>query len=126
MHRAAAVLVAAFVMGLMVTTASAQVVAEGNGVIIKGTPGNYSISRDGGRTWAPYAVRPLPRPVPLRPVVPPPPPAKPLVACDFYQCGTRIIAVPAGAPGPANGRHVGSGTIAAGKVDPKTNVVLGR
>ena len=131
MHRATAVLVTAFFVGLMATTAYAQVVAQGNGVIIKGTAGGpYTISRDGGRTWAPYMIRPLVRPVPLKPVVappPPPPPAKPvrpLVACDFYLCGNSIIAVPAGTAGPANGRNVGTGLISAGKV--KTNVVLGQ
>lgn len=119
MHRAAALLVLAFIVGLSATPASAQVVAAGNGVIIKGPAGGpYTISRDGGRTWAPYVIRPVPRPVELRPV-----PKAPGQVCDFYQCGGRIIAVPTTTPGPANGRLVGTGTIHGNKVDPKTNVV---
>ena len=119
MHRAAAVLVMAFIVGLSATTASAQVVAQGNGVTIKGPAGGpYTISRDGGRTWAPYVIRPVPKPVELRPVL-----KAPGQVCDFYQCGGRIIAVPANTQGPANGRLVGTGTINGNKVDPKTNVV---
>jgi hypothetical protein len=44
------------------------------------------------------------------------------VACDFYQCGGRIIAVPAGTPGPG-GLQVGTGMIDGRAVDPKTNVL---
>lgn len=119
MHRAAAVLVAAFFVGLMASSASAQVIAEGNGVIIKGPAGGpYTISRDGGRTWAPYVIRRAPRPVVLVPV-----PKAPGQVCDFYQCGNRVIVVPTGTQAPERGRLVGSGTIDGNRVDPKTNVL---
>lgn len=120
MHRAAAVLVAAFVMGLMATTASAQVIAQSGDVIIKAAPGGgYSISHNGGRTWGPYAVRR----VPAKPVKPVPVPPAPGQACDFYQCGKRLIVVPAGSPAPARGVFVGNGTIDGTRVDPRTNVL---
>ena len=119
MHRAAAVLVAAFVMGLMATTASAQVIAQSGEMIIKAAPGGgYSISHDGGRNWAPYVVRRAPKPVQLKPV-----PQAPGQVCDFYQCGKRVIAVPTGTLAPARGVFVGTGTIAGTRVDPKTNVL---
>jgi len=119
MQRATAVLVTAFIVGLMATSASAQVIAEGNGVIIRGPAGGpYTISRDGGRTWAPYVIRRQPKPVKLVPV-----PKAPGQVCDFYQCGGRIIAVPAGTRAPERGQHVGSGTIDGNRVDPRTNVL---
>ena len=119
MHRAAAVFAMVFTVALMATTASAQVIAEGNGVIIKGPAGGpYTISRDGGRTWAPYVVRRAPKPVKLVPV--PPAPGQ---VCDFYQCRGGIIAVPAGSPAPDRGRLVGTGTIDGTRVDPRTNVL---
>jgi hypothetical protein len=112
--------VMALVMGLLASTAFAQqgvYVAGDNGVIIKGAKGGpYTISRDGGKTWAGYPVRVLaPKLVPV-------PPARGQ-ACDFYQCGGRIIAVPVGTARPQTGVHVGSGTIDGRRVDPRTNVL---
>jgi hypothetical protein len=120
MQRSLAVLgMAVVVGGLMAGSASAQVVAQSGNTIITGAPGGpYRISQDGGRTWNPYTVRPIPKPEKLPAV-----PAKPGVACDFYERGTRLVVVPAGSAAPAGCRAVGSGVIDGRRVDPRTNVL---
>lgn len=114
-------------MGVVAVVFSVGALADGamaegyivgdNGVIIKAPKvGPTTISRDGGTTWAPYKVPP--RPPKLQPV-----PQAPNQKCDLYQCGGKILAVPAGTPAPAPGLKLGTGTIDGRTVNPKTNVL---
>jgi hypothetical protein len=116
-----------WVMGVVAVAFSVGALADGamaegyivgsNGVIIKAPKaGPTTISRDGGTTWAPYKVPP--RPPKLQPVL-----QAPKQACDFYQCGGKIVVVPAGTPGPKPGLKVGTGVIDGRTVNPKTNVL---
>jgi hypothetical protein len=71
-------------------------------------------SIDGG-AWQP--VRPVP------PVAPPPVIPVGRAHFDFYQCGSKLVAVPFGGPAPARCRKVGDGWIDGRRVDPRTGAV---
>jgi hypothetical protein len=112
-------------MGVVAVVFSVGVLADGamaegyivgdNGVIIEAPKGGQTtIFRDGGTTWAPYKVPP-------RPPKPQPVPQAPGQKCDFYQCGGKIVAGPAGTPGPKPGLNVGSGMVDGRRVNPRTN-----
>ena len=113
--------VAGMAIFFMTGTADAQrpgtFISSGDTTIAAAPGGGYRITRDGGRTWAPYNVRPAA------------PPRLPAVApgpqnCDIYQCGAKTYVVPQGTVGvPGNWRHVGTGVVRGQAVDPRTHLL---